>query len=604
MIKKTVILILLISALSMAGGYIMLKKRLPTDLVLNAKVAVIADKAEALGANSIEILKNMEAGYKKFRRKIMRKSFAGKEDSPQGMRIHLKNGGIMDVKLLRKFKNEYTVDWKGGEFVVNVDQISRIEYVTEKDLEWPYKNDVVVKRTNGIVSDGRITDADKDKITLSFDEGGGALEMDIKRSGIECLMFASVYNKESREIEERLKILFPKMKFYKEGNIVIVTDSYDTSVKAYKKIIRDAYTNIYLEFFKLFKNRKPLNQNFIVIFDNPIDYLKFMYSDTGMASYNILGYFKPADNVLYLYNAWGKEVEKYYFGIIFGITDTYDQAAGKTKDIYKDGSVDIQVDGLVKELKDKYWDWYNMHKDLSVQQTSGTLRHEFTHEVFHTWGLQNIVLSRTAVDKSKMAQKQKELIDTLSGQDEDKREELFKELGKLKHGEYENLELEGAQSWLAEGLAAYCETEPIGSVNREWMFTFQEMEKKNEINPIEFLTNFKMGSFPGLCSKAQLGAYAQSWAFTSFLMNKYRDQFMEFQNRRADVITKGGEEEKEKEELDLLLKSLNKNLPALEKEFREYTAAYEKVEDPYVTAFMRYDEIRESYRDAVRRRAR
>lgn len=597
--KKTLFLILLVLAVSLAAGYIMLKKRLTTDLTLNAKVAVITDKVEALGANSIEALKNIETGYKKFRRKIMRKPLTVEEDSPKGMRIHLKKGGVMDVKLLKKFKNEYTVDWKGGEFVVSADQIDRIEYVTQKDLEWPYKNDVVVKRTNGIVSDGRIIYVDKDKITLSFDEGGGGLEMDVNRSQVECLMFAPVYNKESREIEERLKTLFPKMKFYKEDNIVIVTDSYDTWVKAYKKIIRESYTNIYLEFFKLFKNRKPLNQNFIVIFDDPIDYLKFMYSDMGMASYNILGYFKPTDNVLYLYNAWGKEVEKYYFGIIFGITDKYDQVADKIKDRYKDGSVDIQVDGLVDELKNKYWDWYNLHKDLSVQQTFETLRHEFTHEIFHTWGLQSIILSRTIVDKKKMAEKQKEIIDTLSGKDEDKREELFKELGKLKHGEYKNLELEGAQSWLAEGLATYCETEPMGNVSQEWLYTFQEMEKKNEINPIEFLTNFKMGSFPGLCSKAQLDSYAQSWAFTSFLMTKYRDQFMEFQNKKADMIVRGDE----KEELDLLLKSLNKDLPALEKEFREHMAAYKKVEDPYVTAVMRYEKIRESYRDAVRRRA-
>jgi hypothetical protein len=156
----------------------------------------------------------------------------------------------------------------------------------------------------------------------------------------------------------------------------------------------------------------------------------------------------------------------------------------------------------------------------------------------------------------------------------------------MKKEEYRDTEIASAQSWLSEGIATYCATEPIGAVDENWLFIYQDASRKGEVNPIEFLTNFRVGSFPGLVHKAVLGSYAQSWALASFLMEKYPDQFMAYQARFASDRPKDGEEE-----LQWLLSSIGKDLPALEKEFALYMKAYPAVEDPDVKRYMRYYKV-------------
>lgn len=94
------------------------------------------------------------------------------------------------------------------------------------------------------------------------------------------------------------------------------------------------------------------------------------------------------------------------------------------------------------------------------------------------------------------------------------------------------------------------------------------------------------GSFPGLAPEGILNAYAQSWAFTSFLMTKYPDGFMEYQNRVADHRPAN-----EDEELAWLLGALDKDLKTVEKEFRVYMDGYEKTENPYIKRLMRYRSV-------------
>ena len=112
------------------------------------------------------------------------------------------------------------------------------------------------------------------------------------------------------------------------------------------------------------------------------------------------------------------------------------------------------------------------------------------------------------------------------------------------------------------------------------------MVRKKETSPIEFFMVFKIGSFPGLAPKGMLNAYSQSWAFTTFLMNKYPDQFMEYHIKMVDQKPKDSDEE-----LAWLLESVNKDLPTLEKEFREFMDSYEEIEDPYIRRFMQWREI-------------
>jgi hypothetical protein len=574
-------LILLVIAMLIAGGWL-LKAQMRTNLALNAKWAAVYEKFDNARSGVIDTIKKIDRSVRSSARKLsaMAPKVGSKEDTSQAVKITLKHGGVIEATLVNKTKDGYLVDWKGENVEIKTKQVKTLEYKTRKEVEWLYKNDVVVRRTNGIVLDGEITDANSGGVTLLFDEGGGRLEMTVKREEIDCLEFAPVSNKDSREQEAHLKAQFPKMKVYREGNITIFTDSYDTWVKMYRRELRAQYTDIYLKFFKVFKGRKSTGQNFVVVFDDFMDYCEYALTD-GVPGWLAVGYFEPVNRVLYIFNAFGSNMEKMVFEVIVGKAGkSIDQIVNVVKK-HVDERYHIFIDGQVKELTDRYWDVFSLYKSELTDLTFSVLRHEFTHEMFNNWGLQNIIVSKPNIDKKRLVDKKKEILET---KDWKKKEGLLMSLMKMRKPE-DDIEIESAQSWLNEGLATYCETTPIGAIDKERIFAFQEMAKKGAVNPIEFLTSFKVGSFRGLTYTAKLDAYAESWAFTAFLMDRYPDGFMDYQIKMAQV-SKG-----EKDELALLLGSLNKDLPALEKEFSDYMNTCEKADDPDVERYMRYYNI-------------
>lgn len=589
--KKAIILAIVISIL--VFGYKSFKVALRTNLALNSAVAGVTDKVGDAVKNGKDVFNNVRKAAVRslgnlsdiFAGKISRK-----DDDEQIATFVLKHGGVITGKVLTRTGKDYTVEWKGEKIIVAAGQIKQIERKAQKDALWPYKNDVAIKRTNGVVVDGKISEAAPEEIKLLFYEGGGELEMIIKRRDVDYLIFAPVHNGESRRIENRLKEQFPRMKFYPEGNFTLVTDSYITSVNQYRKALRSVYTEIYLKFFRLFNGRSPQNQNFVVVFDDFNDYVEYAATD-GVPGWLAIGYFSPTDRTLYIFNAFGERLEKIIFEIVAAQTGRFNASVIDPTKNQIDQRYHIFIEGMGKEITDKIWDGYNLYKSELREMTFSTLRHEFTHELFNNWGLQSIVLSRpNKAVGDRITKKKKEFLDT---EDPAKKKELFMTLMKLQEQEMEGLEMEAAGSWLSEGMATYCETDPVGSVDESWLFTYQEMVRKNEVNPLEFLANFKMGSFPGLCSKAMLNSYAESWAFTTFLMNKYPDQFIEYQRKVSELARTRRQVGKESDDLKLLLQILKKDLPSLEKEFKDYMASYKEAEDPSVKRFMRYHKIEE-----------
>jgi len=595
-LKKIIILAILITAL--VFGYKALKAELRTNLALNSKVANITDKIDNVKKGGIDIFNRLKkSGVSLIRQVSQLKDLSiSKEEEVRAVTLILKHGGVMSGRLLGKTRKNYTVEWNGEKFVIDSSQVTRVEYKTQKAAEWPYKNDVVVKKADGIILDGKISEAGIDDIKMLFDEGGGELEMGVKIKDIDYIISAPVCNKESLDTEGHLKKQFPKMKLYKEGNVTLVTDSYNTSVNSYRKAIRVVYTEIYLKFFKLFKDRSPGRQNFVVIFDDFNDYVEYAATD-GVPGWLAVGYFNPISKCLYIFNAFGERLEKMIFEIVADQTGRFNEIAiDRTKKEF-DQRYHVFIEAMGKEITDKIWDGYNLYESELKEITFSTLRHEFTHEVFNNFGLQSIMLSQpNKAATKKLIEKKKEFLET---KDLAKKKELFRALMKLNKEESEGLETEASQSWLAEGVATYCETDPGGSVDEMWLFTYQEMVRKNEYNPLEFLTNFKMGSFPGLCSRAMLNSYAESWAFTKFLMDRYPDQFIEYQREIAGLAKAKGAGKQDDEELALLLKALNKDLPTIEKEFKEHMASYSKVEDPFITRFMRYRKIEDDLRQST-----
>jgi len=588
--KKILFFLILVLATVGVIGHRYIKSQIHTNLALNSKMAAITDVFEDISKGSSEAYENVKKESRKLYRKVLRlpESFKREGEASPAIVIHLKHGGEMSGKLIKEGLDYYLVDWKGEETKVAKKKVRYVESKTQKDVSWPYKNDVAIKRTNTLVVDGKITNVTPDFVTVVYGEGGGILEMDIDRKHIDYLMFAPVCNRESEEIESSLKTLFPKMTLYKEGNIVICTDSHITSVKSYRRTIRDTYTQIYFKFFKLLKDRKPKVQNFIVIFDDVIDFAEHGQLDGVPVFSGVSGYFSSTADVLYLYNAFGERIQRILFASLSRLhkifKDYEEMVKSKISEKYH-----MRLEGELQEYKETFWTYYHIYRHALAERTLSTLRHELAHEIFHNWGLHSIILSKVNVDKEKLAATKKALLDA---EDPEEQKKVLKQLIGIYEGAFDEdkPDIEATQTWFQEGVATYCEPDPIGGVNEERLFTFQEMVRNNEVLPIEFLTVFKLGSFTELQHKAILNAYGQSWAFTSFLMAKYPDEFMDFQSRMA--VSR--EKEDNERDLEWLLEALDRDLPTLEKEFAEYMATFKKIDDPRLTQYMK---IREIWRD-------
>jgi len=426
---------------------------------------------------------------------------------------------------------------------------------------------------NGTTMDGLIKDFKSGEVVLDYSQGEGSIEIGVTENRIENLLFKPIVTKESRKIEKKLKRKFPEMKFYTEGDITIITDSYPKWVKECQKTIRTTYTEIYLKFYPLFKNKKPARQNFIVIFDNYEDFVDHAIKD-GIPGWAVLGYYHTEDKVLYLFNVIGDKFAKLIYEMFIGVTEKIIDEQVRQIKSQTDQRVHAVIDGQAKNIKDKYWRIYNLITSEARNETLSTLRHEFTHGIFSNWGIQNIKVSLSEKSKKKLNKKKKEIFES---KDKETKQKWFENLLML-NKEGEPLEMKGANSWLVEGLATYCETYPIGKQNDRWLFLFQEMEKENKIYPVETLTFYKIGSFPGMYAMAMLNAYAQSWAFTTFLMEKYPHSLLVYMEKTASEIVRT-----DQEDLDLLLSCLGKDAKTIDQEFLNFMQEkYKQLEDPFV----------------------
>ncbi|MFH0732918.1 MAG: hypothetical protein V2A72_08420 [Candidatus Omnitrophota bacterium] len=586
-----------------------MKRTLRNIILLTALLAIAYACIKAEGPikrkiyaskNGRKIYKNieeMESRVDKFFKGIGKgikpgKAKAKKQSSAERVALYFKDGSTMIGQILETTDDKYIVDWKGMETVVYKDQIERVGSayealdkkgaLSDEDISnwWPYQNDIAIRLKNGMVLDAEIIGVEKERIVIRHNIEGGHIEQDLARGDIEYLIFKPVDNDESKSAQARLERSFGKMQLYKEGNFTIVTDSYITWVNECKKTLRSVYTELYFKFFDLLKTRKPKMQIFVVIFDSYPDFVEYAVSD-GVPGWAVAGYFSPEDKVLYMFNILGERFSGILLEAIAGqtgrkIDDIVDKVKAQVDERYH-----IFIEGQAKQINDKYWEVYNYYKDSFREATLSTLRHEFTHSIFHNWGLQSIELSKYEKDKEELIKRKKDYIDT---DDSKKKTKLIDRLISMR-GDDESLDVKAANSWLAEGIATYSETDPIGSQNDRWLFIYQEMARKNTVYPLEFLTVYKIGSFPGVYSSAMLDLYAQSWALVNFLMEKYPKEFIAYQERMSAQVAAG------QEDVKWLSEAIGKDIRAIESEFTEYMKSFEELEDPLLKHIGRLQDI-------------
>jgi len=515
------------------------------------------------------------------------KTKANKAASSNMATLYLKNSGVISGELLWEKDGRVALLWQGGEIEFAKGEIERIqkgEFHAEKEgflfpvaqpEKWPYKNDVVIHLKDQRILDETISNVQGEKVILRRQlEEGGVIEQEIARSQIEFLAFKPVQNKKSQKIEESLRTQFPKMKWVREGFFTLVTDSYATWVNEYRHTIRELATDFYLKFFPLLSGRSPNLTNFVVVFDEWGDFMEYAATD-GVPGWAVAGYFSPDSEVLFLFNTLGDSFSKLIEEAIMGQTGRRMSGAVEAVKGQVDKRYHVFVEEQAEDVMKKFSAAHSVIRGRYREETLTTLRHELTHELFHNWGLQSIVVSKLEGSQGEEAKKKRSFLEE---KDIQRKRELLLELVHLRGSK--PIQVAASNSWFVEGLAAYMETVPAGEPNKRWLYLFQQAKRKNALFPIEHLTVYKMGSFPGIAWEAMQYAYAESWAFVYFLMNRYPAEFTKYLERFSR------EKPKENEDIHWLLEALGgKNMRALEGEFLEYMNQFPELEDPYLEEF-------------------
>lgn len=511
--------------------------------------------------------------------------------------IFLKNGSSISCKIVNETAKKVVVEWEGGEVTFGRNEIVRIERkrmiaegdgirIAEPEPEagWKYKHDIVVRLTNGQVIDAVVSEVHGPVVVLKEDLGGGSsIDHEVERSKIEALDFRPVSNPASDKIAGNLRRQFPKMRFYEDGIITLVTDSSGSSLKTLKKTLQDQVKEVYLEFFPLLKNRKPEVQVFVVVFDKFQDWFEYALTD-GVHPFYVGGYFDPVDEILFLPNKFGDEMSGNVRKAVEFTRQGLNQMSDTLKSRYGD-KYEAQIEGAFHDAKVAVDNYIDFVMGVLMNETMHVLRHEFVHSFFHSFKSQSIIISK--INKSSEALLRKKA-DLLASSDPAKKAELLKEILKIqskRDKQFEKLETNADNSWFVEGVAEYAGTYPVGGELGDRLFDVKEAEEQKQLLPLEHLTVYKSGSFVGVERDSKLSAYAQSWSLVHFLMKRYPEGFLRYLDRMA------GEKPSEADDLNWLLEAVGKDLRVLESEWHEHIAAMPTPKDPEIEIWWRVRDI-------------
>lgn len=496
--------------------------------------------------------------------------------------VYLKNGGAVTGELVSETPQEVTLHFDYGDVGFQRAEIARVvkgQQETGEDglvmpwegahkkIDWPYQHDVVVRLLKGTVVDGEIRSVTpQDVVVIQTVPGGGEIEHTVHRADIDQLMFKPVKTKETEAIEEKLRKLFPAMSWNEEGLFTIVSDSIPPTIKEYRKTIRELATDWYLTFLPLVKNRTPVGQRYLVVFDDWQAYIDYAATD-GIPGQLAVGYYDPEQDVLYCFNMLGDRFSELLYEAYLG---QFRRARSEVSQDVKGSRYEIFIEGAMSEFLQKLEQAHSSVRQIFAQLSTDVLRHELTHSMFANWKLQGVILSKLPgadtedKDKDVVEKKQQYLQST----DATKKRQMLDDL--LNSQKQHALpEMQASNSWFVEGLAGYMEPSPVGGINSERLAEAQEAQRTKQLLPFAYLNTFRVGSFPGLSSKSMLYAYAQSWAFCHFLMAKYPEGFMAFQDRMIRE-TPGDQGI----ELAWFTEAIGKDQQALDDEFAAYLGQF------------------------------
>jgi hypothetical protein len=455
------------------------------------------------------------------------------EEAPPMDRLVLKSGGVIQGAIVSETESEVKFEWGGGVVGFGRDEIERIErdvsnqplteggsdlivpdFAPEGGLQhkdWPEGVKHVVYLKNGENVGGEIKVVNDKMITVRQAlEGGGAIEHDLDPAQVEKIALWPPPPDSGRERLAEFLTQYPTLDLLRRGYYYIMSSEQNQSdLKRFLRTIDHFHHDFLFHFFGLFDPNQPLPNLDVMIFGTRTEFDALLQEIGFNVRSNPVGFYHFNERKLVFYNV------KTDAAVQAGLAQTR-QAQDQIASVRSSYSPreQSQIDMMETQAQRQE---LQLLGDVLLRNIN-VIRHEGGHQLFHTLGVTPL--------------------------------EVY------------------AGGWLIEGMAVYCETDPIGRIHEEKLMLLRYELEKGEPMPLEYLINFARGKgFHKLDPIYANVAYANSWAFIYFLMKDYREPFFNF----LKEMRVQGPAYNEYLERDLLEKHLGKGIKAVDEEYHKFT---------------------------------
>lgn len=484
-------------------------------------------KAESLAADAVQFLRSYRFGKAEGKKEPPKpvRTFRGKDT------VIFKNGGKIQGNVIEKNSNSVRIEMDGGTVAFPRADISEIRMgetlvKDQSGVEGPAvkeKEDLPYPRLylkNGNIVYGSSISKEEGMFYLKQEvEGGGNISYGFKPDEVEKMRLWKPPS------EDEINVSFKDLRklnmkyFIKKPPYYILSTVESSDAVLYFTALDRFYSDFLFYFFDLIDPGKSHGPLAVILFGSYENFLKVcnLPKDTYIA-----GFYAPDDRTLRLFNV----KETAFVNYELKGAEYVGQQIGRAKKT---------IENLDSDKYDDKWQAYDyfekMGHDIEKRRlrlenlarawTIQTIRHEAGHQLMHAFGYTS-------------------------------------------SGHYSG-------AWFSEGFSDYIAPEDMGEVNQErLMFLKKEIEAGHSMMPLQYLLTFESGSgkesVHKLPSQYAVMAYAQSWAFVYFLMQRYEEPFMryiaELKNQDKDFNAK--------KDILLLEKHLGKTLPELDGEFESF----------------------------------
>lgn len=458
---------------------------------------------------------------------------SGKEGPSQPAdTVLLKNGGMIQGKIVRETPAEVEVRWQDGIVTFKREEIVGIkkndsQAQGEKGIVLPEQRDRedgseepasyprVYLRNGTVKKNVAVAKKGANYVIGEKLEGGGVIEYDFTGEQIEKVALWPPVKPSDTDVFQDLRKHYSSFRRYEKPHYLIISDDGAMDLNFYLKSLEQFYNEFLVYFLDFVKSDYKPRALEAVIFGQHATFQELLESAGFPKKAMILGFFTPETQILYLYNIKSMEMVNRYLN---RSEDVEEKIKDRIEQISHHGGDQIEKTRVMGE-GERIVEFLEKNR-LKVEaearaETVKTIRHEGAHQLLYEFDI------------------------------------------------YAKNSRQGA--WLVEGLASFCEPPAIGEVHETRLMELKFELEKHHLMPLEYLLSFSAGSDIHRLEPAYASlGYAQSWAFVYFLMSgAYRDGFLQY----VREVSRQGKEFDVEQDIALLEKHLGHKVAEMEKEF-------------------------------------